>query len=273
MHKRRILTVTIIVSAIYVALMTVFTFYDYQITDGLFNRGTLFGKIFESIGPTFMPFFMMYSVISLFSFLKFKKKTGKVFAYIGLGFSLLYACFMGVMTHKHSYAYWTFIPSIIVYASFMVLSFYINKKIKGMDEDFQRLHVSIILVMFITASVSLMGVDIIKSIFGRVRYLNLSDASLFKPWYYINSVDFNSSFPSGHVSRAMTAICFSLIPLYFKENVWHYVVEVLAVVFAVIVSVSRLLEGMHYPTDVLTGAYLTFIAFYISKYCFIDKKW
>ena len=75
MDKRRFLTVTVIVSTIYVALMVLFTFYDYQITDGLFNRGTPFGKIFESVGPTFMPFFMMYSVVGLFSFLKFKKKT------------------------------------------------------------------------------------------------------------------------------------------------------------------------------------------------------
>ena len=271
MNKRRFLTVTIIVSVIYVALMVLFTFYDYQITDGLFNSGTPFGKVFESIGPTFMPFFMMYSVIGLFSFLKFKKKASKVFAYIGLGFSLLYACFMGVMTHKHSYAYWTFIPSIIIYVAFMILSVFINKKIKEKDERFQRLHVKILFVTFITASVSLMGVDIIKSIFGRVRYLNLSDESLFKPWYYINSFDFNSSFPSGHASRAMTALCFSLIPLYFKKNVLSYVLEVVAVLFAITVSVSRLAEGMHYPTDILTGAYLTFIAFYISKYFLIDN--
>ena len=271
MRKRKVLTVTITLSVIYVALMVLFTFYDYQITNGLFNRGTPFGKIFESIGPTFMPFFMMYSVIGLFSFLNFKKKTGKVFAYIGLGFSLIYACFMGVMTHKHSYAYWTFIPSIIIYAAFMGLTVYINKKIKEKDEGFKKLHGKIVFVMFITAAVSLMGVDIIKSVFGRVRYINLSDESLFKPWYYVNSFDFNSSFPSGHAARAMTAICFSLIPLYFKKNVLSYAFEVFAILFAITVSVSRLIEGMHYPTDILTGAYLTFIAFYISKYFLIDK--
>ena len=121
------------------------------------------------------------------------------------------------------------------------------------------------LIMFITASFSLMGMDIIKSIFGRVRYTKLTDPSDFRYWFWINSFDFNSSFPSGHASRSMAAVCFALIPLYWGKKKLSLFIQVVAITFAVTVSISRLFEGMHYPTDIITGMSITYMAFLISR--------
>ena len=46
-----------VITVIYVAAMSVFTFYDYEITSSLYDKGTAFGVIFEISGPVFMPFF------------------------------------------------------------------------------------------------------------------------------------------------------------------------------------------------------------------------
>ncbi len=53
------------------------------------------------------------------------------------------------------------------------------------------------------------------------------------------------SFPSGHT---MHAVSFSLISIYyFHALVW------LVIPFAALVALSRLVLGLHYPTDVLAG--------------------
>lgn len=246
-------------------LMVLFTFYDYKITNALYNPQTGFGMIFEAIGPMFMPFIMIYSTLGLIILLNFKRKVSKVFAYIGLGFSYIYATFMGVMTHKHSYAPWMFIPSIIIYVLFTVFVIVLNLKLKKASDDIIDMHIRIMLIMFITASFSLIGMDIIKSIFGRVRYTKLTDPSGFRYWFWINSFDFNSSFPSGHASRSMATVCFALIPLYWGKKKLSLFIQVVAITFAVTVSISRLFEGMHYPTDIITGMSITYMAFLISR--------
>ena len=252
--------------------MIVFTFFDYQITNALYNPKTAYGVFFEATGPMFMPFFVMYSTIGLAMNLKFNNKTKKVFTFIGLGFLYIYGTFMGVMTHLHSYAPWMFIPSIVIYIGFTLLCVYLNKQLQQKHYDLVSKHIKILFVMLITSGVSLIGVDIIKSIFGRIRYLDLTDANQFKPWFHINDFLFNSSFPSGHTARATTAICFSLIPLYFGKTKLSYLILLVAILFGLTTAISRLLEGMHYPTDITTGFTLVFLSFYISKYYLLDKS-
>lgn len=78
---------------------------------------------------------------------------------------------------------------------------------------------------------------------------------------------FSPSFPSLHA-----AIVFSAIPLLrknFPKFTWFWIV------FAILVSFSRLYVGIHYLSDVLAGA---LIGLLIGIYCvrekkFIDKSW
>jgi membrane-associated phospholipid phosphatase len=63
----------------------------------------------------------------------------------------------------------------------------------------------------------------------------------------------------------MTAICFSLIPLYWGKKKLSITIEVVGIMFALSVATSRLFEGMHYPTDIITGMLLTYLAFFISR--------
>ena len=272
MRKNVFLIILTSILVFYCLLMILFTFFDYQITNALFSPKTGYGIFFEATGPMFMPFFVMFSTVGLIMNLKFKNKTKQIISYIGLGFLYLYATFMGVMTHLYSYAPWMFIPSIVIYVCFTLFTVYLNKQLIHKYPKLINRHVRILLTILITASISLVGVDIIKSIFGRIRYLDLNDASQFKPWYHINDFLFNSSFPSGHTARATTTLCFSLIPLYFGKKKLFYVIFGIACAFAVMTGISRLFEGMHYPTDIATGFAIILLAFYISKYYLLDKN-
>ncbi len=64
----------------------------------------------------------------------------------------------------------------------------------------------------------------------------------------IGNLSTDSSFPSGHVS---IIVAFLFIPCYFyrKKFVW-----ILSGILVVLMALSRLHNGMHYPSDVLFGA-------------------
>lgn len=264
--------ITIIFAILYISLMVVFTFYDYDITDALFNPATSFGKIFEVLGPIFMPFVGIYSIISILMNTKFNKKSIKVLTYFLLGLLYVYYFFIGSFTCKYSYLPVLFIPAIVSYVAWTIGSVYINKYIakKGLIE----IHKKIVWVMFITVLVAMVGCDIIKLTFGRIRYIKLTDKSKYMPWYVIQSHEFNSSFPSGHASRASIILTLPLILQYFnkKSKILTICLHSICFAFIILVGISRLFEGMHYPTDILTSAFLTSIAFFISKHILINQK-
>ena len=246
--------------------MIVFTFYDYQITNYLFNPGTIFGKTFEVLGPTPMPLFVIFSSISLLFTAKFKKIQIKVLTYIGIVLALVYAFAMGIMTFKYSYAPYLFIPSIILFTLLSIFTIYLNIRIKKKEnEQLLRTHFFICLCIFMVSFSSLFGSDLIKCIFGRVRYINLTSVSDYYPWFHINKFDFNSSFPSGHASRSLSLICASFILFYFNKAKWSLLIEAISIAFALTVAYTRMLEGMHYPTDLITGLVITSLAYIISK--------
>lgn len=41
--------------------------------------------------------------------------------------------------------------------------------------------------------------------------------------------------------------------------------EIGAIIFGLVVSFSRIIEGMHYQTDVVTGLYIVLLAYIVSK--------
>lgn len=59
------------------------------------------------------------------------------------------------------------------------------------------------------------------------------------------------SFPSGHAMGSMTFAC--VVVLLAWHTRWRWPVALLAPLFAVLVSVSRIYLGVHYPSDILAG--------------------
>lgn len=81
---------------------------------------------------------------------------------------------------------------------------------------------------------------ILKPMVGRIRPYDLLGFSILVP----PLADF--SFPSGHTSSSFAAAT----AIYAMNRKWGIV----AYVFAVLMGISRLYLGVHFPTDVLTGA-------------------
>ena len=85
----------------------------------------------------------------------------------------------------------------------------------------------------------------LKPMVGRMRPYDLLGFSILVP----PLADF--SFPSGHTSSSVAAAT----AIYAMNRKWGIV----AYVFAVLMGISRLYLGVHFPTDVLAGAVIGFV--------------
>lgn len=68
------------------------------------------------------------------------------------------------------------------------------------------------------------------------------------------------SFPSGHTSTTMCfyGILIYLVIHYVKSDFWKYFLIILFSLWILLVAVTRLWLGVHYPIDVIAGAFLGF---------------
>ncbi len=69
------------------------------------------------------------------------------------------------------------------------------------------------------------------------------------------------SFPSGHTSTTMCfyGILIYLVFTYVKSDFWRYFLITVFGLWIILVAISRLWIGVHYPVDVIAGAFLGFI--------------
>jgi len=78
-----------------------------------------------------------------------------------------------------------------------------------------------------------------------------------RPWQIASGFDMNNSFPSGHATA-----CFSALP-FMKDRVLYY-----WLVFSILVILSRMYQGYHYLTDVVSGSLIGLTIALIVNYCF-----
>jgi len=87
---------------------------------------------------------------------------------------------------------------------------------------------------------------------------------------YVSNMFFkSSSFPSGHAFGA--AVLYGLLGYLASTHLpgaWHIAVPILLGIFALLIGVSRVYLGAHYPTDVLAGWLLGVLATAIIIICF-----
>jgi membrane-associated phospholipid phosphatase len=105
---------------------------------------------------------------------------------------------------------------------------------------------------------------IIKRIIGRSRPSQFADAGAFDFQYIVNDWTYQS-FPSGHTTTAIAiAFVFGFL--------WPRLFPVL-IVLGVVVGVSRVPVGMHYPTDVVGGIVVGTLGAYATRNAYAARRW
>ena len=102
-----------------------------------------------------------------------------------------------------------------------------------------------------------------KLVWGRVRFRQLEDISMFTPFWHPNGYNGYFSFPSGHTANATVILTLLYYSDHMKQK-GRFLRPTLAV-WIVIVALSRVLVGAHYLSDVLCGAAVTAIIVYLCR--------
>lgn len=111
-------------------------------------------------------------------------------------------------------------------------------------------------------AVQLLAVEIMKTLWGRVRFRDLlasGNYDEFTPWYIISGKNGNKSFPSGHTAGAGMSYLMMFFP-YLSEKCEKRKTLCFAVpfVYTSVVAFTRLVMGAHYLSDVTIGGVVSF---------------
>lgn len=158
-----------------------------------------------------------------------------------------------------------FITDPLIYIMIFVVSIYflidINDLHRRIDFNFIKEKIKIFIPVLITGILSWGMADLLKSIFKIDRpFVKFSQVVTLVP-------ESGFSFPSLHATL-ITALAFAV---YFKKKRFGYV----CLFIALIIGISRVVVGVHYPLDVISGFILGFlVAFLVHEFMvdFWDKK-
>ncbi|MFW5500010.1 MULTISPECIES: phosphatase PAP2 family protein [unclassified Maridesulfovibrio] len=122
---------------------------------------------------------------------------------------------------------------------------------------------AMLLVAFSTMTAMLIG-DELKWFFGRCRPpMFFEDGSYGFTWF--SGKYLQNSFPSGHTLRIFSLA--TAITLLFPRK------KYLPVILAVLVGISRVVVGKHYPSDVIFGCFIGISCAFWTHYClFLRNK-
>ena len=145
----------------------------------------------------------------------------------------------------------------------------------AVEEDLKKAFIILSFAGIIIMFVHLGFVEVMKSLWGRVRFrelLQLGSYEAFTPWYKINGITGSRSFPSGHTGGASMSYLMMLFPFVSKK--WDKRKKLcffIPLVYTGMVAFTRLVVGAHYLSDVTMGGTIGFTVTIVGIYI-LDKK-
>lgn len=198
-------------------------------------------------------------------FYTLSSKIGKIAgALISLGGSMYLGYYLG----KHFFTEENQMAFSLVFGLGIGVILLITGKLIVIPERIKKPLIVLAIAGIAVMAVQLSLVELLKTIWGRVRFRDLIAVSSyddFTPWYVINGANSNKSFPSGHTAGAAMSFLAMLLP-FADDKLMKYKKLLFAVpfVYTCIVAVTRLVMGAHYLSDVAAGGLIGFTTVIIA---------
>ncbi len=161
---------------------------------------------------------------------------------------------------------------IILVLGYLIGQFLIIQLSKNIEYLSQRKSLNFARITFYLALITpLIFVQSFKILWGRVRFQDLAaNYTNFTPWFEIQGITGNYSFPSGHT--AMGWMLLPILVLLTNNNSWQYrIIGATILIWGVIVALGRIVIGAHYASDVVFSTGLTFISFILLYNHYYNK--
>lgn len=263
--------------ALPVILAVLFAIFDLQISQSIVNQESAFGLTLEALGTLIAPLIGTLACITLCVYFYKSPLVRKRRIYITLCFLIA----LGAMSYCGIEL--AAIPSIVtgliigflIIAAVLVYFLYIYRKTA---KQLAHLYaISLITIFYLLAVLA--SINLLKLMWGRVRYRDLQDVAEFSRFYVVQGFNGHVSFPSGHTANAACLYAITLfVPLCKLKNPeaantldWKKItLYAIPIVWIIIMAVSRVMVGAHYASDVLFGALISVGLFYWVKHAVLS---
>lgn len=255
-------------SILIIAVSILLGIYDLDISNAVANVESDFGLTMELAGMLVAPYLFILAgiIISIYNQKCIETPYRQTKITLGIIFSFSGICFCGYIYQKFSSiaSFFAFLITGLVLGVFIAL---LRKK--NADEIYELLKISIVTIVYLLSV--LIAINIIKTVWGRVRFREMTDQSEFTRWFIPQGINGNRSFPSGHTSNASTLYVITMFAPLLKKK-WHKALcYIIPILWIIIMAISRVIVGAHFASDVLFGALISVLLFYICKKVVLKK--
>jgi membrane-associated phospholipid phosphatase len=253
MNSKKGLIISLLV---FVVLLAVFTFTDWQISEALYNPEAGWANFMEACGQLPGAFLGVLSGSILIRLFQTKKSFIRVLGLIGLGLLTLLSSFgffadvFGAQVDTEEInMLWVVILAVLVPVVLQLILHRFPREAVGQYQFAAQVGFALVILGGMAV------VWLFKIPWGRWTFRDILEAgnpALFSPWYLPQGINGHHSFFSGHTAMSFSVIAFVL---FAKQGSWlRKVLWGVFLAWGVVGGLSRIVVGAHFATDVLFGA-------------------
>jgi membrane-associated phospholipid phosphatase len=255
-----------IIITVFSILAVFFGIFDMQISKAVYSANSVWAKIFQKYCqiPGMLAGFLGASLL-LHLNLKGKSLTSnilKVVFFISAFLFVLAVC-IEVQGQKYAIHIDFLLALVISLICLVVVQIWL---LRFPDEIIQKYKPIAKLAVLLVIIAGVATVWAFKIPWGRWTYsgmVKVGELALYTPWYLPQGYTGHFSFISGHTSMAF---CVLPVVLFFRKNTFQsFAAWALVLLWGFLVSLSRVVIGAHFASDVLFSAGQTFLWFFILR--------
>ncbi|MDF7664260.1 phosphatase PAP2 family protein [Bifidobacterium sp. ESL0763] len=254
-------------------LLVVGTFADLRIDQALYLPGNGFSAFFERLAPVIGATVLMIGAALVFWTCEFGRERLSWLLLAGL-------VYLGgtLVALALCYKYCRLFGAAYGVIAAVLIACIVRRIPQELRWRYRMAGIAIVAVFICSMAV----LEVAKIAWGRVRFRAMQgDTGLFTPWYHPNGKRFRAavaaaddikSFPSGHSLFAGSTLSLSLLALAGPRSHRHEgVVYAVALAYALVVMVSRMMQGAHFLSDVTVGFSLIFLALWLARHLLVAQ--